>query len=67
MKNKKSTLSLYRIFRIYVVLVEFIFFKSNYPLKTSYFAGFLFFKFSQYSIQINNRNSLNIFNSLFNT
>jgi hypothetical protein len=67
MKNKKSTLSLYQIFRIDLVLVKFIFFKYDYPLKTSFYAGFLFLKFSQYSIQINNRNSLNIFNSSFNT
>ncbi len=67
MNNKKSTLSLYRIFRIDLVLVEFIFFKYNYPIKTSSFAGFLFLKFSQNSFNINNRNSLNIFNSSFNT
>ena len=67
MKNKKSTLSLYQIFRIDLVLVEFIFFKYNYPIKTSSFAGFLFLKLSQNSFNINNRNSLNIFNSSLNT
>ncbi|GGK52883.1 hypothetical protein GCM10007963_21580 [Lutibacter litoralis] len=67
MKTKKSTPSLYRIFRIYFGLIKFNFFKYKFLFKTGFFAGFLFLKFIQYRIQLNNSNNKNIFNSSYNT
>jgi hypothetical protein len=57
MKIKKSTLALYRIYRVSLGFFTSNFYTYKYQFKTSFYAGFLFLEIFLNTVSVNNSNT----------